>query len=726
MDDTRSLVSNGELMIYGEIDPYCGVRAIDVIDSISELQGRDTLRVRINSPGGSAMEGLAIHNALRASGKRVVVMIDAIAASIASIIAMAGDEIVIAENATLMIHDPWAMAIGTSEELREQADENDRQKKIMVDIYAKRTGLTTQEVEALMSAETYMSAQDALAKGFVDKIDIPLAVAACATLDKQKLAQLLAARPTVRAESPKPAAPAASLENAMSTRTVSPGGGNSAAVDADAIRAEALTAERERVGAISSAVRAAQLEPEFADDLIRDGLTIDQAREKISAKVAAKQTDPIAVRAEATRVERERHSGITAAVRAAKLEPAFGDDLIRQGLSVEQARQKIWDKWAEVQAAAAGGNAPSNPQVRISEDGVDKWIEGATKGLMARVNMKGGERNEFSGLTLSELARTALNVRNIKNGQMSRMEMVGRAFTVMAAGPGYHSTSDFGNVLSSVAYRSMMVGYNEVDETFPLWTGKGIASDFRPISRVDMGLFPALDKVEEGAEYTYATIGDSGVTVQVATYGKLFAITRQAIVNDDLGFFDRVPRRMGRAAKRTIGNLVYAILNGNPTMQDGVALFHATHGNLAGTAAVPSVVSIGAMQAGMAVQKDDAGIGTGGGTRAKFLLLPPALEMTANIVITSETIPGDAGQVKNPIRGTVTPISDSRLSGTAWYAAADPSQTDTIEVTYLDGVEEPFMDQKEGWNVDGSEFKVRMDAGVKALHWRGLAKNAGV
>jgi hypothetical protein len=77
------------------------------------------------------------------------------------------------------------------------------------------------------------------------------------------------------------------------------------------------------------------------------------------------------------------------------------------------------------------------------------------------------------------------------------------------------------------------------------------------------------------------------------------------------------------------------------------------------------------------------------------------------------------------VRGVATPITDSRLNGTAWYLIADPMQTDTVEVTYLDGVETPFMDQREGWNVDGAEFKVRIDAGVKALHWRGLYKNAG-
>jgi hypothetical protein len=323
-----------------------------------------------------------------------------------------------------------------------------------------------------------------------------------------------------------------------------------------------------------------------------------------------------------------------------------------------------------------------------------------------------------------ELARSALNMRGIKNGHMDRMTLVGTAFTTMNA-VSYHTTSDFGNVLGTTAYRAMMTGWEEVDETFPLWTGKGQASDFRPISRVDMGLFPNLDKVEEGAEYTYGTISDTGVQVQIATYGRMFSITRQAIINDDLGFFDRVPRKMGRAAKRTIGNLVYAILNGNPTMQDGLALFHGTHGNLASPGTIISVTSIGAARAAMARQADPDNITTSIGVIPKWLIVPPELLTLANTTMSSERIPGDPGQIANPVRGVATPIADGRLSGTAWYMAADPNQADTIEVTYLDGVETPFMDQRQGWSVDGTEFKVRIDAGVKALHWRGLYKNPG-
>jgi ATP-dependent Clp endopeptidase proteolytic subunit ClpP len=687
MSGTRSLVINNELVLYGVIDPFDdwsgSVRAIDVMASLTEMTALDTITVRINSPGGSVVEGLAIYNILRASGKSIEVHIDGMAASIASIIAMAGDVVWMAESASLMIHDPWGVAIGGSEDMRKNADEIDRLKAILVNIYVQRTGIEASEIEAMMSAETYMGAAEAVERGFADQVAQPMAIAACDPLDKQALARLIAPVTARDAKRPNTAAPAAHPKEAsdMTVQTTSGAGGSAASAPP-----------------------------------VQNAAPVDAA----------------AVRREAAESERARINGIHAAARSAKIDVAddFVANLIQNGTALNDARVAIVDRWSEMQNSRqdnpAGSQMPSG--IEVQADAVDKWAQGAERGLMIRAGLaKPDDKdrgNEFVGLTLAELARSSLTVRNVKTGGENRMAMVGKAFTIRNSA-GLHSTSDFPQILQNVAYRAVLQGYNEVEETFPLWTGKGTASDFRPISRVDMSLFPSLTKVEEGAEYTYATIGDTGTVVQVATYGKLFAITRQAIINDDLQFFQRVPQRMGRAAKRTIGNLVYGILNGNPVMQDGTALFATAHGNLATTAGAPAVATLAAGMAAMQIQKDDSGVGTGGGVMPKYVLTPPALWMPTKVAVTSANYPGDAGQVANPIRDMFTPISDSRLTGTAWYLAGDPATTDTIEVTYLDGVEEPFLDQKDGWTVDGTEMKVRLDAGVKALHWRGLYKNVG-
>ncbi|RYF54923.1 MAG: Clp protease ClpP, partial [Comamonadaceae bacterium] len=228
-------------------------------------------------------------------------------------------------------------------------------------------------------------------------------------------------------------------------------------------------------------------------------------------------------------------------------------------------------------------------------------------------------------------------------------------------------------------------------------------------------------------EYKYITVGERGAPVMLATYGELFSITRQAIINDDLDAFTRVPRMMGRAAIRTIGDLVYAILTANPNMQDGVPLFHASHGNLLPGAAL-STASVDAMRSAMALQKQGAAVLN---MRMKHLLVPVALQGTANVVRDSEFEVGASSKnntTPNSVRGTFDVISDARLdaaSSTAWYGAGGAQMHDTVEVNYLDGNDQPYLEQRQGWNVDGTEFKVRIDAGVSALDWKALGKNPG-
>jgi hypothetical protein len=351
----------------------------------------------------------------------------------------------------------------------------------------------------------------------------------------------------------------------------------------------------------------------------------------------------------------------------------------------------------------------------------DKFRAGATTAILARAGLGSFERsNEFNGYTLYELARASLERCGVKTAGRGKMEVVAAAFT--------HSGSDFPNLLANIAEKAMLKGYEEAEETFQSWTSKGNLPDFKQAKRVDLNTFPALDQVPDGGEYKYATIGERGETIQLATYGKMFSITRQAIINDDLDAFSKIPRRMGRSAVRTVGNLVYAVLTGNPTMADGVALFHATHANLP-TGAVISTTSVDAMRVAMGKQTD--GVAAALNIRLSRLIVPIALEGTAKVVATSEFEVGASTKnntVPNSVRGTFQVVSDARLdvaSAAVWYGAGDPAMHDTVEVAYLDGVETPTLEQQSGWTVDGVEFKVRLDAGVKALDHRALAKNVG-
>jgi ATP-dependent Clp endopeptidase proteolytic subunit ClpP len=165
-----------EIAIYdvvGDLGEAGGVTAKDVLGALGEASQAQEVNVRINSAGGSVTEGFAIYNALRErsdAGSKVKVRIDGLAASIASVIAMAGDEVEIAENAFVMIHNPFALIEGESDELRKMAEHLDDVSESMLGIYADRTGLSTEKLSAMCDAETWLSASEALELGFVDKV----------------------------------------------------------------------------------------------------------------------------------------------------------------------------------------------------------------------------------------------------------------------------------------------------------------------------------------------------------------------------------------------------------------------------------------------------------------------------------------------------------------------------------------------------------------------------
>jgi ATP-dependent Clp endopeptidase proteolytic subunit ClpP len=160
-----------DLDIFDEIG-FWGVQAKDFKDSLDKLvkAGTKTVNVAINSPGGDVFAGLAIFNSLRASGMEIVVKVMGVAASAASLIAMAGDKIVMPKNTFMMIHNPWSFAVGNADELRETADVLDKIGGSLKATYAKRTGLSDAEVADMLAKDTWLTADEALEKGFADEV----------------------------------------------------------------------------------------------------------------------------------------------------------------------------------------------------------------------------------------------------------------------------------------------------------------------------------------------------------------------------------------------------------------------------------------------------------------------------------------------------------------------------------------------------------------------------
>lgn len=184
----KAIGNAGELFLYGEIsdtswwgDEVTPAQFQKDMAAMGEISALD---VYINSPGGDIFAGFSIYNILNRHPATKTVHIDGLAASAASVVAMAGDTIKMPENATFMIHDAWTCACGGAEDLRKTADELDRINGQIADIYAARTGREKDEISSLMAAETWMSGSEALDKGFIDEVIENKKIAAC--VDTQK------------------------------------------------------------------------------------------------------------------------------------------------------------------------------------------------------------------------------------------------------------------------------------------------------------------------------------------------------------------------------------------------------------------------------------------------------------------------------------------------------------------------------------------------------------
>lgn len=408
--------------------------------------------------------------------------------------------------------------------------------------------------------------------------------------------------------------------------------------------------------------------------------------------------------------ERKRTSEITALFRDFDVEGA--DEAIVMGVSVDEARAMVMD---QLRARNKGVS------VTMGEAESDKFRAAAQDAVLMAAGIPVADAapgaNELRGYSMIELARESLQRENVKANFGDNMELARQAI---------NSTSTFPAIMSNLANKSVMTGFNEAETTFQNWAGKGSNRDFKEAARVALSEAGNLELVPEGGQFQQDFLGEASARTKVATYGKLFSLTRQAIINDDLGLFSKIATKYGSAAKRLVNKMVYAQLTGNVKMQDNIALFDTKHGNVAGTGEALSVKAIAKAITAMRRQKGITGEATLNIT-PKYLVVPPELEMVAyQIVNSTAAVDGVNSGVVNPYKGRFIVVSDAELTDPdAWYLVADATQHDTIDVTYLNGVETPRLETRQGFDVDGIEYKVAFDVGVDAIDFRGLYKNAG-
>lgn len=326
---------------------------------------------------------------------------------------------------------------------------------------------------------------------------------------------------------------------------------------------------------------------------------------------------------------------------------------------------------------------------------------------------------DFTGMSLIELARFHIEQEGISTRGMDRMTLAGVALGIRAGGA--HTTSDFAQILANTANRQLRRAYEAMPQTFRPFTIAGTLPDFKPAPLVGLGDAPALLLTGENGEFKYGSMSDFGDTYRLATYGRIIAITRQTIINDDLNVFSRVPSGFGAQAAQLESDLVYAQLLSNPTMYDGNALFSTQHVNLAGTGTAITEAALAAAEQAMMTQTSPEG--TQLNLLPRFLIVGPAKKVEAQKML-SAVVPNATSSV-NVFANSYELIVEGRITGNQWFLAADPALIDTVRLDSLEGQDGVYTETRVGFEVDGVEMKARVDRVAKVMDWRGFYRNPG-
>lgn len=647
------------ITFYDEIRPG---DASHILDTLARDPGA-AVEVRINSPGGSVTEGLAIFNALKP--RKPTVYIDGIAASIASLIAMAGAKIIAAENALVMIHDPWVQTVGNAASLRRNADLLDKHRDAMLGAYM-RCGLERERILALLADETWMNADEALAMGFIDEIAEPLRYAAHAaacfsSYTKTPKELLLMSNTAGRARAADPASPTEADDGK------------------DTLQA-------------------------FKKGLSSDAVT--QAAHDAVMAAMKERNDQIAAMA-------EPYVATNTAIRSLMV-TALSDPKV----TAEQFGQRVLAELARGRGPLNGGG-----YVASGKQGGDDFVAAASDALAIRAGIRVATPHpgwrDVSGMGLPDILRAcASRSGRVDLGGQNRGALVQAAMT----------TSDFPAILSGTLGKALRAGFDAEPATYEAWTRKILVPDFKPQERPVLGSAPDLLHVPEGDEYTYGAIDeDRAIPYRVEKFGLIVKLTWEALINDDLGAFLRMTQALGNAAARAEADAIYTTFAENagagPTMQDGKALFHADHANLAATAAAFDAEALSAARVLLRRQ-----LAFGGGVlnlSPRYLLVSPEHEQAAETLLAAAARGISQGSNNALVPAWMAKLElvvEARLNDGAFYLLTAGESVDTYERAWLEADNGPVIQEKDGFNTDDKSYKVRHVFGGRWLDWRGAVK----
>lgn len=354
-----------------------------------------------------------------------------------------------------------------------------------------------------------------------------------------------------------------------------------------------------------------------------------------------------------------------------------------------------------------------DPKERI--DVTDKAYRPKNAELQRQVDQYRDQARQYLGMGFVEIAAECIGYRgNIRNAATAD-NILKRAF---------ESTSDFPSIFENVLNKSLLARYELHMPTYRELAIERPFNDFRPHPQIRAGEFPQLQPVSETGELKYGTSADDGENVSVYPYGVVFTISRQMLVNDDLGAIDQILGSAGDTVLVFENTTFFTMFNSNPTLtQDGYAVFSSQHNNLvsSGNGAAPTLSTIAAARQSLRQMKSLTGLYLN--VPPRIILTGPAQETAADQMVTAIT-PTLTTSV-NPFSGRLRSVSDANITTTQWYVLAEPGRVPCFVYGFLNGASGPRVRTFEPFGVQGVKVSLEHDFGCGAIDYRGFYENYG-
>ncbi|WP_158161222.1 ClpP-like prohead protease/major capsid protein fusion protein [Grimontia hollisae] len=652
-----------KVWIHGDIGAY-DIEAIDLIRTLQSV-GTQDVEFRIQSYGGSVYEGLAMYNAIKAHKGKTTGVVDGLVASISSYFLMACDEVLMPENAALMIHNPAIGAWGDEAEIESALTQVKNAKQTIADAYVERSGKPLDDVLAAMEKETWFTAQEALDYGLIDQVIDPVNLTNCFK-DLSADAMKTFKHP-----------PQDLMNHLTPVKTPPP------ATPAD---------DPEEPQPLAANAAGAQPHSQVSD--------------------MPKPTD--AELQAAMKKENERQQAIRQLCAQHKVGDSLRDDMLNDLSCTEAtAAQKILTNLGN--ASANGTEPEATPPANLTNTHIHVGNGNTTKdalqnALNARCGVGEAEKdNPYKHKTLIDMAEISLgkNVSAVSN----RNELVARAF----------QSGDFADIITD-GVRTVM--RDEAKVRAPQWRELANTENLPNFKETDLVMVndaPDLMAVAEDGEYKSATINGTGEKIQLATFGREIAFTRQAIINDEIALISKVPRKFMQAAYRLSDKLMFnAILAGK--MGDGKAVFQkgaaGKWGNL-----TDAITKGDYQKLIMALHKSFATAKTSEGDaldlRGEILLANPDHASFLEAVLNTASKPDTFNPAYKKFNKVIETARLDSINGAIGLTGKD---FDSVVMAFLDGMQDPWLETGDGWSSDGAKFRITYDIASKVVDRRGIAQ----